>query len=37
MEGVTAVGAFERDLESHAEEIFLESQRVMVVWLTVDL
>ena len=35
--GVTAVSAFERDLESHVEEIFLESQRVIVVRRTVDL
>ena len=35
--GVTAVGAFKRDFESHVEEIFLESQSVIVVWRTVDL
>ena len=35
--GVTAAGAFERDLESHVEEIFLESQRVILVWRIVDL
>ena len=35
--GVTTVGAFERDLESHVEEIFLEHQSVVVVRRTVDL
>ena len=35
--GVTFVGAFECDLESHVEDIFLESQRVIVVRQTVNL
>ena len=35
--GVTTVGTFERDLESHVEDIFLEDQRVIVVRRTVDL
>ena len=35
--GVTTVGAFERDLESHVEDIFLEDQRVIVVRQTVEL
>ena len=35
--GVTTVGALERDLKSHVEEIFLEDQRVILVRRTVDL
>ena len=35
--GVTTVGALERDLEGHVEEIFLEDQIVIVVRRTVNL
>ena len=35
--GVSAVGTFERDLEGHVKQIFIEDQSVIVVRRTADL